>query len=101
MEDKYKSICNNLTDARILFFKEVGRIIDYFYDFQIKKEVVTNNKYSKMPWVDFKLNIFPNNMCVEEISAFIGFGQEFNIYFDGGYIEINKRYYLKEVKPNV
>ena len=38
---------------------------------------------------------------VEELSGFIGFGQEFNIYFDEQCIQIYKRYYLKEVKPNV
>ena len=101
MEDKYKPICNNVSDARNMFLKDVGRIIDYFSNFTIKKEIVTNNKYSKMPWVDFTFKIYPQEMDVEELSAFIGFGQEFKIDFDEQCIQIYKRYYLKEVKPNV
>jgi len=101
MEDKYEPICNNVTDARNMFFKDIGRITDYFSDFTIKKEIVTDNKYSKMSWIDFTLKIYPQQMDVEELSAFIGFGQEFNICFDEQCIQIYKIYYLKEVKPNV
>ena len=100
MEDKHKSICNNVTDARNIFFKDVGRIIDCFSDFTIKKEIFTDSKYSKMPWIDFTLKVYPREMDAEELSAFIGFGQEFKIYFDEQCIQIDNRYYLKEVKPS-
>ena len=97
---KYEPICNNVTEARNMFFKDIGRIIDYFSDFTIKKEINTKNKYSKMSWVDFTLNIYPQIMDITELSVFIGFGQEFTIYFDEQCIQIYKRYYLKKVKAD-
>lgn len=97
MDDGYKPICNNLTDARLLFFKEIGKIIDYFEKFNIKKELVKNVKYSKMPWVEFQLIIIPSIMNTNEISSFIGFGEEFYINFIEGCIVIEKRYYLRGV----
>ncbi len=94
--ESQKTIVKNLIEARKLFFRETGIIIDYFVNFSLRKDIVTDNKYSKMPWVDFELKIYPNDMSSEDLLTLIDFREKFEILFSEGCIQINKRYYYEE-----